>query len=408
MLRLLLLRITGGAVACAVGLVLLRWSLQRKTAERIRIVSPTGVASLEKVLLGGVDQWIQIRGEDRTKPILLFLHSGPGFPEMPFSHVNAPLEHEFVVVNWDQRGAGKSYSSSIPESSMTIEQFISDTHELVQLLLQRFGRSKLDLVAHSWGSIVGVLTVAKYPDLFHAYVGISQAANPPESERMMYHFALETAAKQGNEKAEAELTRLGLPPYDNFADYRAMKGWVHHFSDPGYSEVSSWKFARLTLASPAYSWGDLLRLVLGMRFSFSHLWQEAFYRTDLFKQAPKLNVPVHFFLGRHDRTVTASAALAERYFQALDAPEGKHLIWFEDSGHWPPLEEPEKFRSALLGQLRDSNLAQREWIAPDMRKFTQASVFPEPALGARPSRRRRIPVRLLALPLVRPRHSLPR
>ena len=348
-------RIGGGLAACVIGVAVLRFYLQRTTADRIKIISPAGIASLERVRLGGVEQWIQIRGEDRAKPVLLFLHSGPGFPEMPFSYVNAALEKEFVVVQWDQRGAGKSYSSSISESSMTIEQFIADTHELVQLLLQRFGRAKLILVAHSWGSIVGTLTVAKYPELFDAYVGISQAVNPPESERMMYRFALETAAKRGNEKAAVELKRIGLPPYQSFADYRTMKGWVHYFRDAGYSEISPWKFAWLALASPAYSWADLLRLVLGMRFSFSHLWQEVFYRTDLLKQVPKVDVPVYFFLGRHDRTVTASAAMAERYFKELEAPKGKHLIWFERSGHWPQLEEPEKFCAVLTEKLLESH-----------------------------------------------------
>ena len=230
---------------------------------------------------------------------------------------------------------------------MRVEQFLSDTHELVQLLLARFGRAKLILVAHSWGTIVGALTVVRYPELFEAYIGISQAVDPPESERMMYRFALETATKQGNEKAGAELRRIGEPPYQSFSDYRTMKGWVHRFRDAGYSEISPWKFARLALASPAYSWSDLVRLVLGMRFSFSQLWQEVFYRTDLRQQAPRLDVPVYFFLGRHDRTVTASAALAERYFANLDAPKGKHLIWFENSGHWPQLEEPQKFCTVL-------------------------------------------------------------
>ena len=337
------------------ALVALRGYEQSQVAKRIAIKSPNGLAFLEKVRLGGVDQWIQIRGHDRTKPVLLFLHSGPGFPEMPFSHVNAELEKEFVIVHWDQRGAGKSYSTSIPESSMTIEQFISDTHELVELLLQRFGRSKLILLAHSWGSIVGALTVDKYPELFDAYIGISQAVDPPESERMMYRFALENAMKQGNSKAAAELRRLGEPPYKSFSDYSTMKNWVHRFRDADYSEISPWKFVRLALASPVYSWSDLLRLALGMRFSFSHLWQEVFYRTDLFKQSPKLDVPIYFFLGRHDRTVTASAELAERYFNELEAPRGKHLIWFERSGHWPQLEEPEKFCAVLTEKLLESH-----------------------------------------------------
>src|SRR5256714_5261042 len=266
------------------ALIVLRAYEQSQIAKRIAITSPNGIASLEKVRLGGVGQWVQIRGEDRTEPILLFLHSGPGFPEMPFSHVNAELEKEFVVVQWDQRGAGKSYSSSIPESSMTIEQFIADTHELVQFLLQRFGRTKLMLVAHSWGSIVGALTVAKYPELFSAYVGISQAANAPESERTMYRFALEIAARQGNGKAMVELRKIGEPPYKNFAEYRIMKSWVKQFNDVGYAEPTPWRFVRIAFASPGYSWSDLLRLLFGMRFSFSHLWQEAFYRVDLVKQ----------------------------------------------------------------------------------------------------------------------------
>jgi pimeloyl-ACP methyl ester carboxylesterase len=345
------LRIGGGLAVCAIGVVIWRFVLQRTTASRIEIDSRAGIASLEKVRLGGVDQWIQIRGQDRAKPILLFLHSGPGFPEMPFSHVNAALEKEFVIVQWDQRGAGKSYSSSVPENSMTIEEFIADTHELVQLLLQRFGRSKLILVAHSWGSIVGAFTVAKYPELFNAYVAISQAVNSPESERMMFRFALETAAKQGNEKAVADLRRIGEPPYKSFGDYRLMKNWVKRFNDVNYAELTPWQFARIAFASPSYSWSDLFRLLLGMRFSFSRLWEEVFYRTDLVKQAPKLDVPIYFFLGRHDRTVTASAALAERYFARLDAPKGKRLIWFENSGHWPQLEEPEKFCSVLTNEL---------------------------------------------------------
>src|SRR5205807_10213735 len=132
------------------ALVALRAYEQSQVAKRIAIKSPDGIAFVEKVRLGGVDQWIQIRGHDRTKPVLLFLHSGPGFPEMPFSHVNSELENEFVVVHWDQRGAGKSYSSEIPESSMNVEQFISDTRELSELLIRQFGNARIFLIAHSW------------------------------------------------------------------------------------------------------------------------------------------------------------------------------------------------------------------------------------------------------------------
>lgn len=124
--RVVLLPLGVLLIVAALAVVLLRLYAQQRTAARIRIASPAGINSLEKVRLGGVDQWISLRGHDGVKPVLLFLHGGPGFPQMPFSHLNAELEREFVVVEWDQRGAGKSYSSALPGDSMRVERFVAD------------------------------------------------------------------------------------------------------------------------------------------------------------------------------------------------------------------------------------------------------------------------------------------
>lgn len=330
-----------------VALLLLRAFWQYQTAQRIRISSSTGIESMEKVSLGGVDQWILIRGWNRDNPVLLLMHGGPGFPCMPFAHVASELEKRFVVVHWDQRGAGKSYSPS-KDSSMDIKQFVSDTLELTNLLRGRFNQPRIFLGAHSWGSIIGALAVAQAPDRFSAYFAISQAANAPESERLMYRWALDKAAEAGNEKALSELKKLGPPPYEQFADYNRMVGWIARFSSAEHRPITRWRFVHLALESPFYSWADLARIPLGAKFSFFRLWREAFYDTDLLKQAPRLEVPVVFFLGRYDHTATASAAMAERYFTALDAPRGKRLIWFEDSGHWPQLEEPQLFQQEVI------------------------------------------------------------
>jgi pimeloyl-ACP methyl ester carboxylesterase len=330
-----------------VALLALRAFWQYQTAQRIRISSSTAIESIEKVSLGGVDQWILIRGWNRDNPVLLLMHGGPGFPCMPFAHVASELEKRFVVVHWDQRGAGKSYSPS-KDSSMNIKQFVSDTLELTNLLRGRFNQPRIFLSAHSWGSMIGALAVAQAPDRFSAYFAISQAANAPESERMMYQWALDKAAAEANEKAIAELTKPGPPPYKRFADYNRMVAWITRFSGKGHRPVSRWRFVRLALESPFYSWTDLVRIPLGAKFSFSQLWREAFYETDLLKQAPRLDVPVYFFVGRHDHTATASAAMAERYLTALEAPRGKRLIWFEHSGHWPQLEEPQRFQTELI------------------------------------------------------------
>lgn len=339
----------------AIALFVVRMYAQRTAAARIRISSADGIDSIEKIRLGGVDQWIQIRGQDRTKTVLLFLHGGPGFPQMPFSHLNAELEKDFVVVQWDQRGAGKSYSWSIPDGSMRVAQFVSDTRELTQILLQRFNAPKCYLVAHSWGSLVGALTVARFPGLFHAYVSIGQLAGLPETQQVRYQFALESAQKENNQKAITELNRIGRPPHQSFDSCKVMEKWISHYSAEEHRPLPPSRFLRLAFSSPAYSWWDLAKIPLGFKYSFKHLWREIFYEENLFEQASSIEVPVYFLVGRHDWVVTAD--VAQRYFEALDAPRGKQLIWFEESAHWPHFAESQKYRDVLVQTALKETLA---------------------------------------------------
>jgi pimeloyl-ACP methyl ester carboxylesterase len=339
------------AVLLALGIVALifvRLYAQHKVAAKTRITSAAGIASIEKVKLGGVDQWIEIRGEDRAKPILLFLHGGPGFPQMPFAHLNADLEKHFVVVQWDQRGAGKSYGWSSPNDTMRVAQFVSDTHEMTQLLLRRFNAPKCYLVAHSWGSLFGALTAACYPELFYAYVSIGQVALLPETQQVRYNFALDCARNDNNTKAVAELTRIGPPPHNLWDHCKVMEKWVNHYSAEENQPIAPSRFFRLAFASPAYSWPDLVKIPFGFSYSFKHLWREIFYELNLFDQAPRIQPPVYFLLGRHDTVVTTD--VVQNYFDQLDAPGGKQMIWFENSGHWPHFTEAEKYRDVLVNK----------------------------------------------------------
>jgi pimeloyl-ACP methyl ester carboxylesterase len=332
-------------IALLIALVCARLVAQHRVTKRIAITSSDGIDSLEEVSLGGAKQWILIRGWHRSKPLLLFLHGGPGFSEMPFAWVNSDLEKDFVVVHWDQRGAGKSFPA--PGNSLDVDQFVSDTRELSDLLLKRFGAEKLFLVGHSWGSLIGAITAARYPERFFAYVGVSQFADAPESERMMYRFALKQAEQASNQSAIGALKQNGPPPYDSMAKFRAMKKWVSRFNDRDYHPISRWQFIQTAFASPVYSWRDLANLAWGARASFEELWREVFYKENLFRDAPRIDVPVYFLEGRHDRLVTASSEMAERYFATLEAPKGKQLIWFENSGHWPQLEESARYQRAI-------------------------------------------------------------
>lgn len=354
MQRLLKSVLLGGlilALAGALTLLALRAFEQHQLNEQRRIKSPTGVDLLEQVPLGGVNQSIRIRGEDSKLPLLLFLDGGPGVPEMPFASANAELEKHFLVVHWDQRGAGKSFDPSIQPASMNVAQLVSDAEELVNRLRERFAQQQIFLAAHSTGSLVGVLLVQRAPQLFRAYVGISQVAKLQMTEKFLYDFATRSAAEKGNIKAQKELQEIGAPPFATAKKLQISQKWVNYFAPDKFGAVS---FNRLRLAffSPDYTLLDLIRTVRGAKFSFDHLWRE-FFAIDLFQQAPRLDVPVYFLEGRHDRIATGE--VAEQYFRVLEAPRGKQLIWFEQSGHWPQLDEAAKFQKVMVESVLQEN-----------------------------------------------------
>ena len=316
------------------------------------IKSPNSIASLEKVKLGGVNQWILIRGYDKTSPVLLYVHGGPGDPEMPGAHIfGNELEKHYVVVHWDQRGAGKSYHSNIPKSSMNVSQFVSDAHQLVLYLQKRFGVKKVYLIGHSWGSLLGILTVSKYPELFYAYVGMGQAVYVEQGEAISYQFVLEQARKQKDRGAIQALEKIGPPPYKNFSGTGTERQYLRKFRGLIYDPKKSKKLYIHMLQAPEYSIWDFLKYVAGEGYSTINMWNEVL-TYNLFKQVPKMEVPVYFFEGRHD--YCTPWPLVEQYYQFLDAPKGKTLVWFDNSAHAPCLEEPEKFNQAMVKVLEET------------------------------------------------------
>jgi pimeloyl-ACP methyl ester carboxylesterase len=311
-----------------------------------------GIHSLERITLGGLNQSILIRGDDTAKPLLLFLHGGPGIPEMPISYVNRDLERDFVVVQWDQRGAGKSYRSGISPSAMHLENFVGNTEQLARYLLHRFHQRKLYLVGYSWGTLVGALTVSRSPGLFYAYVGISQFVNVDQSALLLYEESLSRARKQGNERALKKLTALGPPLYTNLKDKSDFDTVVKSLVAGKVSHpLTAWHYAALALLSPYYSFGDDVRLARGIAFSGNATHYDL-YHANLFRSVPKLDVPVYFFEGRYDTIL--SPILSVRYFEKLRAPRGKHLIWFEHSDHSPHIGEREKYREMIREVLHEN------------------------------------------------------
>jgi pimeloyl-ACP methyl ester carboxylesterase len=295
--------------------------------------------------LGGIDQWVMVRGKSIANPPLILLHGGPGLSETAlFRYYNAALEKSFTVVYWDQRGAGKSFDRSIPRSSMTVEQLLSDLDELVAAVCARVGKTKVVLFGHSWGSALGVLYAARFPEKVAAYVGSGQIGDAAAGESVSYNYALTEAQRLGRRRLLKKLRAIGPPPY-GAAEVFAQRAILARL-EGGMRPRALWKIGRAVLASPESSLLEFRTMIEGFRFSLDAMWSEA-SRLNLIELVPALQMPVFFFLGRKDHWVPAETSVA--YIDALSAPS-KRLVWFEESGHEPFVDEPAKF-NALIAEL---------------------------------------------------------
>jgi proline iminopeptidase len=302
------------------------------------------IAEERRVALGGWSQYVLIRGRDRTAPILLYVHGGPGTSEMPLLRVyNAALEQDFVVVTWDQRGTGKSYSASLDPATLTLDRMTRDLDELVDRLRAEFGQDRILLVCHSWGTQLGLEHVSRHPEKVAAYMGVGQVTSETESDALGYAWALAEARARGDDGAVRALEGIGPPPF-SIANVKRQRKYIWRYGGVFHEPRSLLDLVFTSLKAPETSWPDVIAFVRGTSLSMQALWPtvQAF---DANTSYPRLEVPVFFLLGRHDRQV--SPALAAKYFERLQAPS-KELIWFEGSAHSPPFEEPDSFNAAIL------------------------------------------------------------
>ncbi|MEZ2277485.1 MAG: alpha/beta fold hydrolase [Microcoleus sp.] len=310
---------------------------------------PNSIAVLEKVKLGGSEEWISIRGKDSRNPVLLFLAGGPGGSQLVTARrALAGLEDRFVVVNWEQPGAGKSFDA-VDRSKLTPDRYITDTRELVLNLRQRFGKEKVYVLGESWGSALGIMVVQRYPDLFHAFIGTGQMVAFLENDRICYDFALRLAAERGDTKQVEKLKQQGPPPYyGNDVLWKSATYLTETLNYMNQNPAIANGFNTLQdLAGSEYGLYDKVNFIRGLLDTFGVVYQQL-WDVDFRKQATRLEVPVYFLIGRHD--VNAPPKLTEEYFNLLTAPH-KELIWFERSGHNPWVNESTKFVDAIVNKV---------------------------------------------------------
>ena len=311
---------------------------------------PTSIAVMEKVNLGGAEEWITIRGKDSRNPVLLFLAGGPGGTQLVTQRrALGSLEDHFVVVNWDQPGSGKSFDA-VDRSKMTPDRYVTDAHELVLNLRQRFGKEKVYVLGESWGSALGIMVVQRYPELFQAFIGTGQMVAFLENDRICYDFALRLAQERADTKQVTKLKQQGPPPY--YGKDVALKSAAYltetfNYMNKNPAIVNSGFNTLQDIAGSEYGLYDKVNFVRGLLDTFGIVYQQL-WDVDFRKQATRLEVPVYFLIGRHD--VNAPPQLTEEYFNLLSAPQ-KELIWFERSGHNPWMNETEKFVDVMVNKI---------------------------------------------------------
>ncbi len=309
---------------------------------------PGSIAELITVPIGGHEQALMIRGRDVDNPVLLFLAGGPGGTEIGAMRADVSLEQDFVVVTWDQRGAGKSYSALDPTATLTLEQAVADTIALTNYLRDRFAEDRIYLVGQSWGSTLGVLAVQQHPELYHAFVGSGQMVSQRETDIMFWEDTLAWAEQTGNAALAATLRQNGPPPYDNLLDYEPAISHEHDWNR--YPELDVSKEMPGNLFVPENSFMDRINGLRGFLDTFSVLYPQL-QDIDFRRDVPSLDIPIYMVAGRHE--ARGRAVLADEWFAMLEAPSKERIV-FEASGHRPNFEQPERFAEVMRDVLRET------------------------------------------------------
>lgn len=300
-----------------------------------------------KLNINGYDQQVWISGNEE-KPILLFCHGGPGTPTMSLLRtLSRPLFEDFLVVTWDQRGTGRSFTKDLDVNTININTIARDAHCLTSYILDRFNREKIYIMGHSFGATLAMKVIKEHPEHYSAYFAISQFVNSEKNELACYNFVCEQAKKQGHDNILKKLAALGAPVQGFYKrpvkDMMYVKRMVSKYKGDARNGQAASKIVTNILFSKEYGFFRAPNTIKGIGISLEKaglsLKGIAYDRTH-----KKLDIPVYFFSGDYDR-LTPQEILRD-YYKTIEAPH-KELHLFHESAHSPLWEEPEKFHSII-------------------------------------------------------------
>lgn len=331
------------------------------------VIGDSGIDCVEKVTLGKVQQSILIQAEDSSNPVLLFVHGGPCIPvpgvvsrgqDYAIATTTKELLKHFVVVFWDQRGSGKSFDNTILAESMRVDQFVSDCNELIDMLRERFHQEKIFLAAHSWGTVIGLSIASKYPEKLHVYFGISQLINWVANDKFCYKWLKSKAVEANDQKTLRKLEELGVPPYVKsvkqwtgfrplLVKYNSMIYKSKTIKHPGMLGIS-----KLFLNSKEYSIKDIFHTFYSaFKLVYTQELIEDFAKID-FSSIKRIDVPAFFLHGEKD--IHLDGKPVEKFFQDLEAPFGKEMVWYRNSSHIFHPEDAKEIERFIIKTLIDN------------------------------------------------------
>ena len=339
--------------------------LQKHLATTYAVKDSNGIEELKPVTIGGIEQWLHIRGRNRHNPVLLYLHGGQGAPNIGFfDAIQRPWEDYFTIVHWDQRQTGKSYYPADDiNAPLSIDQFIGDTAEVIQHLRRHLNQEKLFVLGHSWGSVLGMHMVKRHPNWIYAFIGVGQVVNMMDGERVLYDRLVGHAKQKKESDLLAHLKSMA--PYPNqdkpdksFADQcrfvrrelSRLAGETGMYHSPSNDVTNMLSLDRLI--SPHLTFTDIANTVAGEApalFRTGYRFAKEYMAIDLPNNVgSSFEVPIFFFSGRHDYQTPVT--LSDQWFSEINAPY-KELIHFEESSHFVVNEEPGRVLSALVNKV---------------------------------------------------------
>ncbi|WP_432987597.1 alpha/beta fold hydrolase [Dactylosporangium sp. CA-233914] len=333
------------AVATAAGAPLAYRALrQRRRAAEARITSPNGIVEGRYLTIGGVEQWLQIRGEDRANPVLLVVHGGPGSPYCVFTPAMREWEKHFTIVHWDRRGAGRTLRrGGFHPREMSFELMVQDGIEVAEHLREHFGQERIVLMAGSMGTLVGIPMARRRPELFRAYVGTDFYVNMVENERRGRVETLQRLREAGNRRGVAALERLPADPRTWDVQQWGVRMQWSMSTDPTTGNTALTRLFEFLLTKPDYSLADVAAWLRGFGRTRDTMFEQ-FMAWDARALGTTFEIPFFLFQGAHD--VVTLTAPAQEYFAEVEAPR-KELVLIEGASHFAAFSRPARFLEAL-------------------------------------------------------------